>query len=430
MFYGNEAAMTAASGMALYQGGEAMFYNPAGLGGMHRTKLDITGTAFVLRVRNLSGALEASLPSGLYRPSDRSLEVMSIPGALVFMRGVSERVTLAFGIFVTAADQFSGDFTLSRPETLPGSNLEVLFSQRAMFSLQFQTYRIGPSVGVKLTRRLRVGSSFFLVYSKTRSTLSLLEYAHADAAGAPAIQASSISESKYEVTVLGGQLVTGLQWEATKGLHLGLVVRTPTLSFRQVGKSSLLTAGVQLEPGFTPLSYFDHQLHRPGPATGQLVEPAVLSLGLAYRHRRFWIGAEADLQLPLTNEALLLDYAFQWDVRVGGRFWVKPRVSVGLGAFTDRSPKHAVANVGDYVVDYYGLAMGVEWRSVYRVHGRPLREGLVFSTTLGLRYAYGAGRLMGYHYNFPWQDPSDSYFITPRVSFHDLALHIGSALLF
>ncbi len=427
-YFGNEAAMTAGSGMALYRGADAAYYNPAGLAGLQRTKIEISGTAFVLRIRNFPGLLTVDLPSGRYQPSIRSLEVLPIPAALVFTRGVHPKVTLSLGIFVTSSDRLDGSSTFNRMEQVSGEDLQFL--QRAVFKHVHQTYHIGPGVGWQVTPRFRLGASLLLLYRTAHRHLSLVVDARNEAEGADQVQTSSTFDYETETALFGGRLVAGLQWEMARGWHLGAVVRSPTLSFHQTGETAQLVTAAQLRPGVDPFTSLTLDTSEPADASGQMAEPAEFVLGLGYRHRRFWIGAEAELRLGMTNRDLLIDDHLQWNTRLGARVWLKETLSLGFGGFTDRSPRDSIPFVGDYRVDYYGFTLGVQWESRHAVKGRPRADGLIFSTTIALRYAYGAGDARGYAYRYPPESSSDQQYPTVPVRFHDLGLHIGSSLYF
>ena len=106
-----------------------------------------------------------------------------------------------------------------------------------------------------------------------------------------------------------------------------------------------------------------------------------------------WIAVEGDLEPGLTNEELEIRRDANWNVRIGGRLPVSDSVSVGAGAFTDRSPQPTPSSLGEMRIDYVGLSTGAQLRSA---HGLSEGEGeVVFSTTIAIRYARGTGNVGG-----------------------------------
>ena len=71
-----------------------------------------------------------------------------------------------------------------------------------------------------------------------------------------------------------------------------------------------------------------------------------------------------ELSHPLRLEVFETYYQWNLNARLGGRFWVGNKYSVGFGLFTDRSPKREVSDrrISDSYTDYYGAVFGFEWR--------------------------------------------------------------------
>src|SRR5688572_24815439 len=60
-FQGNEAALFGGAVVAGVSDASSVWYNPAGLGSNERNKLDLSGSAFVLRVRTVDAGLVTEL---------------------------------------------------------------------------------------------------------------------------------------------------------------------------------------------------------------------------------------------------------------------------------------------------------------------------------------------------------------------------------
>lgn len=103
-FYSDDAAMTAGSVVATTRDAGAIWYNPGGLGGIRRGQIDLSGSAFGVRIRTVPDALRTNLPSGQQSVTLGSVDIFSAPHALGLVRNLSESVAFGFGFYVTARD--------------------------------------------------------------------------------------------------------------------------------------------------------------------------------------------------------------------------------------------------------------------------------------------------------------------------------------
>jgi hypothetical protein len=170
-------------------------------------------------------------------------------------------------------------------------------------------------------------------------------------------------------------------------------------------------------------------------AAGTLLEPLQITLGAAWKTARFLVGLEGDLGFPLPErwDGFGEPQGWQWNLRAGARFWLARPVSLGIGAFTDRSAKERNAFIGDHRVDYYGGTFGVEWRSRYPITVKGRRRELLFVTAAALRYAAGHGHLQGVRYapaSATFEELSRLTLGERPVVFHALAVYLGSSLEF
>ena len=165
-FLGNEAALTGGAVVALTRDAGSVWYNPAGLGGLSRSSIDLSASAYVLRLQRLPGALETRLTSGSHEEDLGSTEMLSVPSAVVATRRLSDDVTLALGIFSPVQDLFVTRTTLRTEDSVAteAGPLGFLYSQRIQLSSQAARYCVGPSVGWQVGPRLRLGLSIFAVY--------------------------------------------------------------------------------------------------------------------------------------------------------------------------------------------------------------------------------------------------------------------------
>ena len=97
---GNTAALTGGAGLAIFQDGDAAWYNVAGLGGVSRSSLSVSGTGLLVRLRAVPDLLAIDAGQG-YRTaaSLESNEFMSVPSMIVSVWNLTEGLTLGVGFF-------------------------------------------------------------------------------------------------------------------------------------------------------------------------------------------------------------------------------------------------------------------------------------------------------------------------------------------
>lgn len=205
-------------------------------------------------------------------------------------------------------------------------------------------------------------------------------------------------------------------------------MRTPIVQLYQSLERSRFQLNADVSPAgdttistaFTPLrdSSFEASIYLNGSGTLALAwtpsDAASLSL-------------ELDLAPASTDAGVRRD--FVWNVRLGGVVPVSDTVRLGAGIFTDQSPEPPPVAAWTDKVDFYGLAGGVYFETPLALAPGNDASSLVFTTTLGLRYALGLGTTLravadptGVHTD-PAMKPLD-------ITFHEIGLHVGSGLRF
>jgi hypothetical protein len=434
-YFDHGAALTAASTMAVAIGGGAIWYNPAGLDGGELQRIDLSGSVFVLRLRDFRDTALSSLPSGQHRPAPIDAQLVPVPSSFVFQRRLRPKLTLALAVLVTQADSYFIKGNLSRSERFPDDQTPIDIAGRGDVAHQSQTYRMGIALAGSIGPRLRLGLALFGVYGSLQET-SLYSVSIDDQAYSS--QPSSLyllTQKQRRLAWFGAQLVGGLQWRALAGLHLGLTVRSPVLSFGRAGETLSAAALQTSGPRFDGPLYSLQERQRLPVSAGTLLEPAQVTLGVAWRGRRWLVGLEADLGFPLPGRwhGFGEEQAWLWNLRVGARFWLRRPVSLGVGVFTDRTAKRETLFIGDHHVDYYGATLGVEWHWLYRITVRGKSRDLRFVTALALRYAAGPGALRGVRYAPASATHDELSVLTVEeraVTFHALSLYLGTSLEF
>jgi len=97
---GNHAAMMGGAVMASVDDASAAWYNPAGLGAISRSQVDLSGTVYTLRFYRAPDFMTLSTGES----DDASVtEFVSIPTQIVYGRALASHLTLALGYFVPQA---------------------------------------------------------------------------------------------------------------------------------------------------------------------------------------------------------------------------------------------------------------------------------------------------------------------------------------
>lgn len=406
---GNEAAMSGGAVTAVIDDGTAVWFNPAGLAHIERTQVDASGSATQLRLAEtpqlLSSASGARADGGYY-------ELNGIPAAVTGARRLEPGLVLAFGIFVPSAVNHTDRVRLD--ETIDG----VPTTWQLVQQENVQQYYGGIAIGWRVSETVRLGATIFGLYRSS----SIVSQFFGGASGADGFVGGVSALSSLQSAGLA--LALGVQWEMVEGLVLGASLRSPALQLGVLRRSTFTriaasSAGVGFSPG-------DDMNLEPGV---EIVTPAQLRAGLAWRLDRGWVSIDADVSPELVELDLGIDRSWLVNVRVGGRFEIEPGVSVGAGLFTDRSPVRAIQTFGETQIDFYGASLGLELHAPHRMAEGERAPSIVFSQTFALRYAFGLGRIGGLRFDVARAD--EPVLVRPTsTTVHELALHVGSALDF
>lgn len=408
---GNEAAVSGGAVTAVINDGTALWYNPAGLALAGGTSVDVTATAFVLRwyrVPRFGIATTGESQDGSL------LELVSIPSAVTLARPINDTMTIGFGAFVPQQNNAVVRTNLDASSMGTRSRLRLTVSEES------RTYYVGAGVAWKLPERVRFGVSLFASYSQS------FAFSQFWASQSTPTSETFSGESAVESLELGGlEARVGVQWEPLDGLMLGLSVESPDISVVEA-YSIDSSAGVASSDGtdpvtFVPLDQSSLEFN------ASVVTPLRLRIGAAYAWDRGWVSFDADIQHGLTDQELGISRDFTWNLRVGGRVHLFDRFSAGAGLFTDRSASPEDSALGGLRADFYGLTLGVHFNRGYGLKDDEESDELVFSTSIGFRYAVGFGDVGGL-----LLDPTGAELVQVRdtdITIHEFGVHIGSALL-
>jgi hypothetical protein len=419
---GNEAALTGGAVTAVAGDSGAAWYNPAGLATLRSNTVDVSASAFVIRERSVPNALETSLPFAELSQDLSSLDILSVPSALVWVRELDQGLSAAFGVFVPVQDRFSITVTESIQTEGRTGDEDGRFEQNYDLDFSRSRYHAGPSLGWAATDSVRLGMSVFGVY-EARDRESSYWSAGASSTGR---RAFTLNEQSSDSQVVGGQVVGGLQWEFARGFHLGLTLRSPVWTFAAWGGRDVLGTRSRVAPnGDADVEVLLRDEDIDDPSFTQL-SPARGHLGVAAEIGGGWVSIEGDYALENRESGVAPASDAVWNARIGGLVPLSDNVNLGLGLFTDRTAVRAVEEAGHAKVDFYGVATGLELLSPYQVSGAD--DPLIFATTIGARYGLGLGQVGGLRFEPLLQRPATDLLVD--VVFHEVSVHCGSALYF
>jgi long-subunit fatty acid transport protein len=432
---GAEAAMTGGAVAAVTRDSGAVWYNPAGLGGFERAKIDVSGTAFELGVHRMPDLVVTKLESGPLTAGINDVSIHSVPTAIVRVRNINDRMSFGVGIFVPQCDKLTGTSEVGASTTfrdLPG--VQAYYRQRVALSWDRTAYHLGGALGLQLAPWLRVGLAVFLTVDLASERFFTL--GEAQDVENPGDQHYSLRESQLDLTTLGFRAVLGLQADLSRRFSLGLSVRSAEVTFYQWGRRFDMT---DVTPGLLEgvdaevLSFGSRRLTH-----GNIdpVAPWRLNFAAAYRYAAGWVAAEIDVQAPLENGDLGIEQGWVTNVRLGAFGRLTERWALGGGLFTDLAGRQPPSSFGAWRVDFYGATLGAELRTPIEVRNRRGANSMIFTTSAAIRYAVGAGQFLGFSLQGPGGSPVASAGnpgFEPHlrdVVFHELALNIGSSLVF
>lgn len=427
-FYSDDAAMTGGAVVAVTRDAGAIWYNPAGLGGVKRGQIDLSGSAFGVRIRNVPNALGTNLPGGRQSVSLDSADIFSAPHAIGLVRHLSDEVAMGFGLFITARDirTAQSQVDVSGP-ALTDPTVTGRYRQRLDLSIDETRYHVGPAIGWQISPGLRIGASLFATYGKQNGFTQYALAAEADTPAGPSRQAA-LAQVRLAFSYFGVQPQAGIQWEPTSDGSLGLLVRAPELLLSSSADGASLQTSGAIVPGQPGEAQF--LLEKPAvsfPAF-TMVAPARFIAAAARRvSPRTWMSAELDVQAPFRNSGI--EQSTVINARAGGRFAISDKLSAGVGIFSDRAPEPRLgSNFTDERVDHYGIATGLELRTPLSLTENPAADALVLSTTVAVKYAIGFGSVRAEEIDVVSTGPVPVREVD--VVYHTIVPYIGSGILF
>jgi len=407
---GDDAALTGNTVAAMVNDGSSLFYNPAGLAGATRDQVDVGATATMVRIYTIPDLLRTDDGAA----GDGSFtEFVSVPSAVSYIRTLGPSLRLGFGLFVPSSMSWTIDVALAT-----GSDTFHL-STTARQAIYYGVV----GLGWQATPALRLGASISGIYvTQTGTAVAWAGYDQ----GAAGKWFYSLSQL-FSVTALGATVTVGAQWEPIVGLHVGLSLRAPSLLIAEAISGSILEGSATTGPPSVEFSATDVGQVRFG--VHQAL-PLRARLGIAWAWGTSWVSIEGDIQPALDEVAIGVELKTAWNLRAGGLLEVARQTWLGVGAFTDRSGERTPDSLINSSIDFYGVSVGIRMDHPHDLAPSERARSLVFSTTIALRYAYGAGEVGGAVFERTPAASSPATGSVVDVHVHELGVHLGSTLYF
>ncbi|PZR07206.1 MAG: hypothetical protein DI536_28530 [Archangium gephyra] len=115
LYFSDEAALTAGAVVAGNRDGAGFWYNPAGLAEAEDTRLDVSGSTYGLRYRQVPDALAMLAADDRLALSPASADVFTSPNVLSLARRMSERWVLGATVLITEQDTRSAQTEADGP---------------------------------------------------------------------------------------------------------------------------------------------------------------------------------------------------------------------------------------------------------------------------------------------------------------------------
>ena len=412
---GDEAALTGNTVAAMVSDGSSLFYNPAGLAAAERDQVDVAATVTMLRFHDLPSFIKTT--SGA--TGDGSFtEFRSVPSALSYVRGIGPNLRLGIGLFVPEASSWSIDVPLSS-----GGNSFYLntINEEAL------NYGV-VGLGMRVNPRLRLGASLSGLYlSRVIGATAWAEYNQPDGS----VRMFGLSQL-FSIMAIGTAMTLGVQWEPARQLRIGAALRSPVFAIRTSQVGSVVVAAAATAP---PAANLDTVPVRETTFGFYQVRALHPRLGVAWTWGKSWASVEGDYQPALETPKLAVVLRPTWNLRAGALLAMSDTSWVGFGAFTDRSPEERPDGVTANRINFYGVSAGVRLDHPHRLGPDEKVESVVFSTSFALRYAHGAGEIVGVLFeqtppapDTPFEELATNSLVPTSVN--EVSLYIGSTLYF
>jgi hypothetical protein len=380
---GTEAALTGGAVLSTSHDAVGAYYNPAGLGALSGSTLQVSGSAYKLSSLRLRGFVSTSLPWTRVEETVRSTDWSSVPSVAVYGFRLSPRVGLALGLWVPARESVALVSTLhSAGPYAVGGATRVDYTQQIAITQHLERTYLGAAAGVELRPGLRLGSSLFLVHQRYEQFLDGVFALLTDSPDPAERGATASLSTRGAPLQIAARFGAGVQWDPSPSLSVAAAAKSPSVALWTSGSVTTVTASASLLPGGSPSVAFSQAAASPS----RIAEPWRLAAGCALALGRASLRAEVDWQAPGERSHGVLNG------RLGLQSEASEDLRWGMGLFTDRTREGGTS--GSLAVDFYGVAAGLDYRPPQVRAARGPAAAWDMRASLAVRYALGTGRVL------------------------------------
>lgn len=421
---GNEAALLGGAVTAIVSQGSALWYNPAGLRHIDHNSIDVSLSAYSLRLYRIPNAITSASGASA---NGNATEAIVVPAAAAYVRTTKSGLRLGLGIFTTSSANYDQRPALSFPDqSLPDLNWDWLIE----LDNEIDVYQLIGGVA------WAVRDDLYLGVTLNGSFVSLTQSGQVGGAliSDPNTNEAIIiatSSSRFSVTGLGIRAGFGVMWKPSPRISVGAAFQTASyLFYENSSVQGIESGGAVLPDGTFNRLTLETVNDSSSSFEFNQFEPWRLRAGFAYDFGRTLLSLDADIQIDQSPTKVTANG------RVGALVQINDNLAYGAGLFTDLNPFGGTPeNFGDIDLDFYGLSTGIEFYKFGRFASGKNTRGVSFKTAVAFRYAIGTGDFAGALVvdDLSAIDPANPDLIETNVTsilVHELSIYVGSAIRF
>ncbi len=386
-----DAALTAGAVLASDDLGGGGWYNPASLGAVTRSSIQVGASAYSESATVISDAALVTLPWGTTSGDIRSLRYASVPSVLSYSFRLREGLGLSIGVWTPYHDYEGGTTTITSAGPYPSTPpLNGSFAETYSFTERRDDTWGGIGIGWQATSRLRVGAMLQGAYSTDVWTVDVNTSLKTDSTDPLQSGGHVVYSERGDQGVLGLRTLLGMQWDATREIRLAAAVRGPSVRVLAWGPVNKFLSTAALLPNVPPTQSQDATKTTPTHGLST-VEPVRLYGAVRYARDRWTLAFEGDWHPSLDGQ--FGNFTEGWNARLGSTWRIDADLLVGAGIFHDSASAEATASSS--ALRYAGFTGGVIYRPskvVKALHGGDDWDLL---TCVAVRGAYGWGTYRG-----------------------------------